>query len=77
MNSTSYQYSDCTSILKNISSTWHLEAKQENEDLFFYIEEVNSIKNGEKCYVIGRKGMGKTAIAEYLGVSQSLCKPSN
>lgn len=66
MNSTSYQYSDCTSILKNISSTWHLEAKQENEDLFFYIEEVNSIKNGEKCYVIGRKGMGKTAIAEYL-----------
>lgn len=66
MNSTSRHNNDCTSILKNITSTWHLEAKQENEDLFFYIDDVNSIKEGEKCYVIGRKGMGKTAISEYL-----------
>ena len=55
MNNISNQHNDCTSILKNITSTWHLEAKQENEDLFFYIDDVNSIKSGEKCYVIGRK----------------------
>lgn len=66
MNNISNQHNDCTSILKNITSTWHLEAKQENEDLFFYIDDVNSIKSGEKCYVIGRKGMGKTAISEHL-----------
>ena len=65
MNNTSNRYNDCTSILKAIADTWHLEAKQENENLFFYIDEVNSIKNGEKCYVIGRKGMGKTAISEF------------
>ena len=66
MNTASNHYADCTDILKNIVNTWHLEAKQESDELFFYIEEVNSIKSGEKCYVIGRKGMGKTAIAEYL-----------
>lgn len=60
------QYSDCTSILKDVARNWHLEAKQEDEKLFFYIDEINSITNGEKCYVIGRKGMGKTAISEYL-----------
>ena len=66
MNSTSRHNKDCTSILKNITITCHFEAIQENEDLFFYIDDVNSIKEGEKCYVIGRKGMGKTAISEYL-----------
>ena len=66
MNNTSSRYNDCTSILNAIADTWHLEAKQENENLFFYIDEVNSIKSGEKCYVIGRKGMGKTAISEFL-----------
>ena len=66
MNNTSNRYNDCTSILNAIADTWHLEAKQENENLFFYIDEVNSIKSGEKCYVIGRKGMGKTAISEFL-----------
>lgn len=66
MANTSGRYCDCTFILKNIVDTWHLEAKQESDDLFFYIDEVNSIKKGEKCYVIGRKGMGKTAISEHL-----------
>ena len=66
MNNTLDRYDDCTDILKNVIDTWHLEARQEREDLFFYIDEVNSIKNGKKCYVIGRKGMGKTAISEYL-----------
>lgn len=59
-------FEDCTDVLKKIAETWHLEAKQENDSFFFYIDEVNSLKNGEKCYVIGRKGMGKTAISEFL-----------
>ena len=52
--------------LNAITDTWHLEAKQENENLFFYIDEIKSIITGKKCYVIGRKGMGKTAISEFL-----------
>ena len=52
MANISRRYCDCTFILKNIVDTWHLEAKQESEDLFFYIDEVNSIIKGEKCYVI-------------------------
>ncbi len=57
---------DCTDIMEKIVDTWHLEAKQEDDTLFFYIDELDSIKDGKKCYVIGRKGTGKTAIAEYL-----------
>ncbi|MCD8366370.1 MAG: hypothetical protein LUC83_11380 [Clostridiales bacterium] len=53
-------------MMRNIVETWHLEAKQEDDSLFYCLDEVESIKNGKKCYVIGRKGMGKTAIAEYL-----------
>lgn len=59
-------YFDATNIMSNVVETWHLEAKQENEDLFYYINEVNAIKSGKKAYIIGRKGMGKTAISEYL-----------
>lgn len=71
MNTTLYPNNNCTHILKNIIDSWHLESKQENDDLFFYIDEVNSIKSGDKCYVIGRKGMGKTAISEYLYAQNS------
>jgi cold shock CspA family protein len=47
---------------------WKLEAKSEDNDrYFFHVKEVTSIEGGEKCYVIGRKGSGKTAISEYLG----------
>lgn len=52
-------------LLENISNTWKLEARQENEELFYYINEVKDLTKGDKCYVIGRKGMGKTAISEY------------
>lgn len=52
-------------ILENISESWKLEARQENSDLFYYVDEINQIMEGKKCYVIGRKGMGKTAISEY------------
>lgn len=64
-------YFDATDIMNNIIETWHLEAKQENESLFYYINEVNAIKSGKKAYIIGRKGMGKTAISEYLYAQKS------
>lgn len=53
--------------LKSISENWKLEAKLEDtEKYFFNSTEVNSILNDGKCYVIGRKGSGKSAICEYL-----------
>lgn len=47
---------------------WKLEAKNEDNDrYFFHVREATTIEEGERCYVIGRKGAGKTAISEYLG----------
>ena len=47
---------------------WKLEAKNEDNDrYFFHVREVSSIESGDRSYVIGRKGSGKTAISEYLG----------
>ncbi len=52
-------------LLKEIAG-WKLEAKAEDNDrYFFHVREVEKIKEGERCYVIGRKGSGKTAISEY------------
>lgn len=46
---------------------WKLEAKlEDNERYFFHVREVNQIEEGKRSYVIGRKGCGKTAIAQYL-----------
>jgi ABC-type oligopeptide transport system ATPase subunit len=46
---------------------WKLEAKSENTERYFYhVDEVGNIARGSAAYVIGRKGTGKTAIAEYL-----------
>lgn len=46
---------------------WKLEAKSENTERYFYhVREIDSISRGSAAYVIGRKGTGKTAIAEYL-----------
>lgn len=56
----------CKDIFEDIIKNWNLEAKQEDDKYFYYVDEVNAIENGSKCYVIGRKGMGKTAISEYL-----------
>jgi ABC-type oligopeptide transport system ATPase subunit len=54
-------------LLKEISENWKVEAKQENNSrYFFHIEESNRILNGERFYVIGRKGCGKSAIGEYI-----------
>lgn len=54
------------SVLKEISR-WSIEAKDEDNSLyFFHFDDVSDIEEGRKNYVIGRKGTGKTAIAEYL-----------
>lgn len=47
--------------------TWSVEALDENNDRYFYhFSDVSLLYNGTKNYVIGRKGTGKTAIAEYI-----------
>ena len=44
-----------------------MEAKLENMKRYFFItDDVEQIERGAICYVIGRKGTGKTAICEYL-----------
>lgn len=48
-------------------AAWPIEAKEESSsDYFFHFNDVSLIEKGLKNYVIGRKGTGKTAIAEYL-----------
>ncbi|MBC9935064.1 P-loop ATPase, Sll1717 family [Chitinophaga qingshengii] len=54
-------------LLKEIADTWKLEAKQENNiRYFFHIDESKKVLSGERFYVIGRKGSGKSAISEYI-----------
>lgn len=54
-------------LLKEISENWKLEAKQENNLKYFYHTlESEKILNGDKFYVIGRKGSGKSAISQYI-----------
>src|SRR5271163_3825285 len=44
---------------------WKLEAKlEDSERYFFEVAEVESVRRGNKSYVVGRKGTGKTAIGE-------------
>jgi Cdc6-like AAA superfamily ATPase len=58
-------------MLKEIS-TWKLDAKFEEVNRYFYnIDEFKSITNGERCFVIGRKGSGKTAISEKIYIQSS------
>jgi hypothetical protein len=53
-------------LLETVSD-WKLEAKLEDNDrYFFHTGHVDVLENGSRCYVIGRKGTGKTAISEYL-----------
>ena len=41
---------------------WKLEEKgQDNLRYFFSFDEVNRVESGRNCFVIGRKGSGKTA----------------
>lgn len=53
--------------LKEISDNWNREARREDSGRYFYFfDEVKKIAEGKKCYVIGRKGSGKTALSEHL-----------
>lgn len=61
------QVIDNTSLFKSITTEWMLEATHENTLRYFYhLDEFKQIENGTKCFVIGRKGTGKTALSEYL-----------
>jgi len=52
-------------LLKEIAA-WKREARAEDGNRYFWhVREVDEIERGEKHYVIGRKGSGKTAISEY------------
>lgn len=52
-------------VLAEIAN-WKREAKAEDNDRYFWhVREVDQIAKGEKYFVIGRKGSGKTAICEY------------
>lgn len=53
-------------VYDEIVDNWSVEAKRENVAYFYNIKEVNTILEGRKSFVIGRKGSGKTAIAQYL-----------
>jgi cold shock CspA family protein len=53
-------------LLEEIAQ-WKSEAKLENNNRYFYqTSYIKLITNGSRCYVLGRKGTGKTAICEYL-----------
>ena len=54
-------------LIKEIATNWKLEAKSEDvERYFFHMNEVETILGGNKNYVIGGKGTGKTAISEFI-----------
>ena len=45
-----------------ISKKWSVEAKKEPLEYFYNVDEMAQLQNGEKTFVIGRKGSGKTSI---------------
>jgi cold shock CspA family protein len=53
-------------ILDEVAN-WKLEAKLEDNRRYFYnTADVSLLNSGAKCFIIGRKGTGKTAIREHL-----------
>lgn len=53
--------------IKKIADSWKLDARFEDSNKYFYnYNEVGLILDDKKCYVIGRKGSGKTAICEHI-----------
>lgn len=58
-------------LLEEISN-WKLEAKLESSDRYFYHTKiVDRLIVGKKSYVIGRKGMGKTAVCGYIASQEN------
>jgi cold shock CspA family protein len=54
------------SILEEVAN-WKLEAKLEDNRRYFYnTADVSLLNSGAKCFIVGRKGSGKTAIREHL-----------
>jgi energy-coupling factor transporter ATP-binding protein EcfA2 len=48
-------------------SRWKLEANEEDSGRYFFrLPEFSELEQGNLCYVIGRKGSGKTAIAAHI-----------
>lgn len=59
-------------LFKKIRKNWRIEAKNEDiQKLFYHLDELEQITDEDKCFVIGRKGTGKTALAEYLSTLNS------
>ena len=54
------------SFFQTIKDEWRLEAKEEDSKYFYFVDEAKEILSGRKNLVIGRKGEGKTAIAQYI-----------
>jgi hypothetical protein len=54
-------------VLREISNRKREAKAEDNDRYFWHVGEVDQIAKGEKYFVIGRKGSGKTAICEYLG----------
>lgn len=57
---------DKNPLIQEVASKWKLEAKLEESKYFYNLQEVNAILKNQKCYVIGRKGTGKTAICNHI-----------
>ena len=53
-------------LIKEIAENWKLEAKMEQGKYFYHYKEVQTILENQRCYVIGRKGTGKTAICNHI-----------
>lgn len=53
-------------LLDKIVTGWKLEAKLEDSKYFYNYKEVQTILDNKRCYVIGRKGAGKTAICSHI-----------
>jgi hypothetical protein len=48
-------------------SNWNIDAKLDDTGRYFYhIQVIDEILKGNKSYITGRKGTGKTAVADYL-----------
>ena len=56
-------------LFNQIINIWSIEAKKEDIEYFYYVDETNLLKYGNKSFVIGRKGSGKTAMAQYINES--------
>lgn len=53
-------------LYDEIINNWSIEAKKENSAYFYNVSELKTIMDGNKSFVIGRKGSGKTSIAQHL-----------